>query len=92
MTSNPTCIGVGIGEDSGVVLRGDSIAEVIGTGQVIIVDGGDIGHSNIMDIEPGEPIAVESMRIHPLVNGYGYDFKKRLFLAPSTKQMGENND
>jgi cyanophycinase len=83
VTTNPTCIGVGIGEDSGVVLKGDGTIEVVGTGQVIVVDGKDIAHSNIMDIKPGEPIAVEYIIIHSLVNGYGYDFKKRRFLIPS---------
>jgi cyanophycinase len=83
VTSNPTCIGVGIGEDSGVILKGDGIAEVVGTGQVIIVDGCSILSSNIMDIKPGEPIAVENVRIHSLVDGYGYNFKKRRFLTPS---------
>ncbi len=82
VTTNPTCIGVGIGEDSGVILKGDGTVEVVGTGQVIIVDGSDIGHSNIMDIEPGGPIAVENVRIHSLVDGYGYDFNKKLFLTP----------
>lgn len=83
VTTNPTCIGVGIGEDSGVVLKGDSTLEIIGTGQVVIVDGSDIGHSNIMNIKPGGPIAVENVRIHSLVNGYGYSLKKRCFLTPS---------
>ncbi len=82
ITTNPTCIGVGIGEDSGVVIKGDGVAEVVGTGQVIIVDGCGIGYSNIMKIKPGEPIAVENVRIHSLVDGYGYDFKKRKFLTP----------
>ncbi len=91
VTTNPTCIGVGIGEDSGVVLKGDGIAEVVGKGQVIIVDGTDIGHSNIMDIRPGEPIAVENIQIHSLVNGYGYNFKKRRFLVPSNNKP-ENID
>jgi len=81
VTTNPTCIGVGLGEDSGVILKGDGTAEVIGTGQVIIVDGSDIKHSNIMNIESGGPIAIENIRIHSLVNGYGYDFKKRSFLS-----------
>ncbi|BHH86195.1 cyanophycinase [Desulforhopalus sp. 52FAK] len=85
VTTNPTCIGVGIGEDSGVILKGDGTIETIGTGQVIIVDGGDIGHSNIIDIEPGEPIAVENIRIHSLVNGYGYDFKSKRFLQPKSQ-------
>jgi cyanophycinase len=85
ITTNPTCIGVGIGEDSAVVLKGDGIAEVVGTGQVIIVDGKDIGSSNIMDITPGEPIAVENVRIHSLVNGYRYNLKNRQFLKPESK-------
>ncbi len=85
VTTNPTCIGIGIGEDSGVVLKEDGQAEVIGTGQVMIVDGRDIGHSNIMNIKPGEPIAVENVRIHSLVDGYGYDFKERRFLRPSAQ-------
>jgi cyanophycinase len=83
ITTNPTIIGVGIGEDSGVILLGDGTVEVIGNGQVIIIDGSDIAHSNIMDIKPGQPIAVENVRIHSLVNGYRYDFKKRLFLTPN---------
>ena len=82
VTTNPTMMGVGLGEDSGIVLKGDGTVEVIGTGQVVIVDGSDIAHSNIMDIEPGKPIAVENVRIHSLVKGYGYDFKKRQFLMP----------
>ena len=81
VTTNPTCIGVGIGEDSGIVLNGDGTSEVIGTGQVIIVDGSNITHSNITDIDPGESIAVENVRIHSVVSGYGYDFKKREFLG-----------
>ena len=85
VTTNPTCIGVGIGEDSGIILNGDGTSEVIGTGQVIIIDGSDITYSNIMDIDPGESIAVENVRIHSVVSGYGYDFKKREFLGGSYK-------
>jgi len=84
VTTNPTCVGVGIGEDSGVILKGDGTIETIGTGQVIIIDGSDISHTNIIDIEPGEPIAVENIRIHSLVSGYGYDFKNRRFLIPQS--------
>ena len=50
--------------------------------EVIVVDGGDIAHSNIMDIKPGESIAVENVRIHSLVDGYGYNFRKRRFITP----------
>lgn len=84
VTTTPNSIGVGLGENSGIILNGDGSTEVIGTGQVIIVDGSNIKHSNIRDIEPEEPIAVENIRIHSLVSGYGYDFKKRQFLSPQS--------
>lgn len=80
VTTNPTCIGVGIGENSGIILNGDGTSEVIGTGQIILVDGSEIGHSNIMNIEPGGSIAVENICIHSIVSGYGYDFKNKRFL------------
>ncbi|MDP8241189.1 MAG: hypothetical protein P9X24_19040 [Candidatus Hatepunaea meridiana] len=51
-------------EDSGVVIKGDGTVEVIGTGHIIIVDGSEIVHSNIMDIKLGGPIAVEDVLIH----------------------------
>jgi len=91
VTMNPICIGVGVGEDTGVVLKGDGYAEVIGTGQVIIVDGSDIAHSNIMDIKQGEPVAVENVRVHSLVNGYRYNFQKRRLLIPPDNKP-ENTD
>jgi len=92
ITTNPTCIGVGLGEDSGVILKGDGTAEAIGTGQVIIVEGSNIGHSNIIDIQQGEPIAVENIRIHSLVNGYGYDFKNRRFLPPQSQVQNKKKE
>ena len=64
VTTNPTCFGVGMAEDSGVVIKGDGTVEVIGTGHIIIVDGSEIVHSNIMDIKLGGPIAVEDVLIH----------------------------
>ena len=92
VTTNPTTIGVGLDEDSGIVLKGDGTVEVIGTGQVIIVDGSDIVQSNIMDIEPGGPIAVENVRIHSLVNGYRYNFNNREFLVPDRDKAENIND
>lgn len=90
VTTNPTCFGVGLGEDSGVVFTEREVMEVIGSGQVIIIEGSEIGHSNILDIPLGGPIAVEGVKFHSLVNGYGFDFKHRRFLSPSDIQTKES--
>ncbi len=91
VTTNPTCFGVGLGEDSGVVFSDGETMEVIGSGQVVIVDGSEIGHSNIRDIQLGGPIAVENVKIHSLVSGYGFDFKHRRFLSPSEIETKESS-
>lgn len=85
VASNPTCIGIGLGEDSAIVLNGGKTIEVFGSGQVTIIDGGDIIHSNIMSIEPGKPIAFENIRVHSLVEGYRYDLDEKSFRRPLTK-------
>ncbi len=83
---NSNCIGVGIGENSGIILSEDGTSEVIGTGQVILVDGHDIKSSNITNIETGESISFENIRVHSMINGDGYDFKKRIFLKKQEKR------
>jgi cyanophycinase len=81
VASNPQCTGIGLGEDTGVIITGGDHMEVVGSGAVVIVDGKDIQHSNITDVNIGEPIAVENLRVHILVRGNSYELKHRKFIA-----------
>ncbi|MDF1685110.1 MAG: cyanophycinase [Legionellaceae bacterium] len=85
VTANPDNFGIGLGENSGIILNGDGTTEVIGTGQIVVIDGHHLKHSNISNIGVGDAIAVEDIRIHSLVSGYGYDFKKHQFLLPHSR-------
>lgn len=80
VASNPQCTGIGLGEDTGVVITEGNQLEVVGTGAVVIVDGKDIRHSNISDISEGAPISIEGLKVNILVKGNGYHLKERLFL------------
>lgn len=82
VTSNPGTIGLGLGEDTGVVIRDGHLLEAIGGGLIVIFDGANITHSNIADIEKGQAIAVQGVTIHTLVKGYGYDLLSREYLRP----------
>jgi cyanophycinase len=82
ITSNPGHIGIGLGEDTGIIIRKGCLIEAIGNGLVVIFDGKHIRYSNISSIDIGEAIAVENMHIHTLVNGYGYDLLNGKFLIP----------
>lgn len=81
VASNPQCIGIGLGEDTGVVITDGNTLEVVGSGAVVIVDGRDIKHSNITDVSLGEPIAVENLRVSIMVRGNKYLLKQHKFVA-----------
>jgi cyanophycinase len=72
VASNPGTIGIGLGEDTGVIVRNGEELEAIGSGAVIIVDGRKIGTNNIADIDFGEPISVENIVVHILSKGNIY--------------------
>ncbi|MCX6579296.1 MAG: cyanophycinase [Candidatus Aminicenantes bacterium] len=82
ITTNPGNIGIGLGEDTGIIIRNGCLIEAIGNGLVVIFDGKHIRYSNISSIKSGEAIAVENMHVHTLVNGYGYDLLTDKFLMP----------
>jgi cyanophycinase len=86
VTTNPGTIGLGLGEDTGVVIRQGHLLESIGNGLTVIFDGQHIKYTNISDIQIGEAIAVENVSVHTLVKGYGYNLLTREFITPS--EMG----
>lgn len=79
VAANPNCIGIGLGEDTGVFITGGRYLEVIGSNMVTIVDGYEIQHSNIADLQDGSPISIENLRVHILTKGNCYDLRKRIF-------------
>jgi cyanophycinase len=81
VASNPQCTGIGLGEDTGVVITHGNQLEVVGSGAVVIVDGRDIMHTNITEVGLGEPIAVENLKVSIMVRGNQYLLKQRKFVA-----------
>lgn len=80
VATNPACIGIGLGEDTGMLITEGNKMEAIGSGLVIIIDGHEILHSNIADIPDGNPISIENLKVHFCEKGNGYLVKERKFL------------
>ncbi len=80
VAANPSCIGIGLGEDTGMIITDGNKMEAIGSGLVMIVDGHDILHSNIADIPDGNPISIENLKVHFCEHGNGYLLRERIFL------------
>lgn len=77
IASNPVCIGIGLGEDTGLLITKGEHMEAIGSGLIIIVEGDDIKYTNVADIEDGEPISIENLTVHVLAKGHSYIFSER---------------
>ncbi len=80
IASNPSTIGIGLGEDTGMLIKNGNVMEAIGSGLVMIIDGHDIMHSNIADIPDGNPISVENIKVHFCEKGNGFLLKERKFI------------
>jgi len=80
VATNPSCIGIGLGEDTGILVTEGNKLEAIGSGLVVIIDGHNILHSNIADIPEGNPISIENVIAHFCEKGNGYLIDERKFL------------
>ena len=85
IATNPSCIGIGLGEDTGMLITEGNKMEAIGSGLVMIVDGHDIKYSNIADIPDGNPISIENLKVHFCENGNGYMVNERVFLTEANE-------
>src|SRR4051794_3082131 len=84
--ANPSCIGIGLGEDTGMLITEGNKMEAIGSGLVVIIDGHDICHSNIADIPAGNPMSVENIRVHLCAKGNGFLVHERKFVERMAKE------
>jgi cyanophycinase len=79
VVTHPKTVGVGLGEDTGVLLTEGHIIETIGSNLVVIVDGHEVQYTNVHEVEKGRPVAIDNMVMHVLAKGNIYDFKSRRF-------------
>jgi cyanophycinase len=79
VAAQPGAIGIGLGEDTGIIVSHGSRLRAIGSGSVVIVDGKHIEYNNIADIDFGKPISVENVVVHIMSKGDTYDLETRKF-------------
>ena len=82
---NPEQLGIGLGEDTALVIRNGSEAECYGSGMVVIIDGRNIDQTNITDVEEGEPVFVENLIVHLLVKGCQFSIANRTLANPAIR-------
>ncbi len=77
ITMNPEALGIGLGEDTAVIIKHGNNAECRGSGMVVIIDGSEIEQTNITEITDGDPIYVENLKVHLLAKGSKFSIAER---------------
>ena len=73
VAQNPRMIGIGIDEDTAIVVSGNDTFRVTGSGSVYVVDGRGLTHTNIADATLDQNMSVFNIRLHILSEGDEYD-------------------
>ena len=72
----PKMIGIGLAEDTALVIKKGKIFEVIGSGMVILFDPRKLKHNNQEVLEEGTPMSLTNLKTHVLANGDRFNIKK----------------
>lgn len=72
IATNPGCIGLGLEEDTAVLVTKGRELEVLGQGIVVLLDGHACTGNTIYKIQPGEVFSIRDLRLHLLARGQHY--------------------
>ena len=73
VVGNPRTLGIGLGEDTGLLITNGTTMEAIGSGLVILVDGRYIKDTNLTRVEMGTPISIKNLVVHVMSQYDQYD-------------------
>lgn len=65
----PKLVGIGLGEDTGLVIKNQRNCEVIGSGMMILFDARMLTHNNQTVVDEGSPMSMANLKIHILAKG-----------------------
>ena len=69
IAENPEVLGIGIDEDTAILVSDKGTAEVIGSGAVYFIDGSAIDYSNVSEQYSEEVLSIFNVKLHVLKEG-----------------------
>jgi cyanophycinase len=73
----PELLGIGLAEDTGLIIRNGNDCEVVGSGMVIIFDPSDLQHNNVAVLKAGLPVSITNLKVNILADGDKYFLDER---------------
>ena len=86
ITQNPRQLGIGIDEDTAIIVQGNEFFEVIGQGSVYVLDAARITYSNLVEGEMDTMLSTFDIKLHLLSEGYRYDLQNRRPCLPEDQE------
>jgi cyanophycinase len=88
IAENPGVLGIGIDEDTGVIVEPTGTFHVIGAGAVYAADGRGITHTNVSEQSKGHTLSLFDVTLHVLSHGTGLDLRtRRPFKASDSREV-----
>lgn len=82
VAQNPRNLGLGIDEDTAIVVEREKRFRVIGSGAVYVVDGATIAYSNMAEQRADDIVTIHDARVHILGKGSAFDLIERRPIEP----------
>lgn len=79
VAQNPTHIGIGLEEDTGIIIRKGNKLEAIGSGLVTLIDGRSLKESNDTVAHSQHDIFIENLLVHVLSHGNNFTLRNKKF-------------
>lgn len=73
----PMIMGIGLAEDTGLVIKKCNTFEVVGSGMVILFDPRNLKHNNEKVLDAGTPMSLVNLKVHVLTNGDRFNITER---------------
>lgn len=77
VAQNPRVLGIGIDEDTAIVVENESCFYVLGSGAVYVVDGAGVTHSNIAEEKEEKALSIYDVKLHVLSEGDEFNLIER---------------
>ncbi len=87
VVSNPMILGIGLGEDTGLLIKNGHEMEAIGSGLVMLVDGRTIKDTNITDVAIGTPISIEHLVVHVMAMNDLFDLENHKMIINKNRKQ-----
>ncbi|MGY2134914.1 hypothetical protein ACW9KT_21970 [Hymenobacter sp. HD11105] len=69
IAATPGCLGIGLEEDTAVLVTQGRELEVLGKGIVVFMDGRECTGNTLPEMKPGEVFSSRDLRLHLLARG-----------------------